>query len=160
MTSATTLPIPSPRAAVGIVVTDERDRIMLIRRAHNALTGAGQIALPGGKLDPGETIDDAARRELAEETGVVATTLFRLDVVTEDLHWGPALHFVTCYRLAAAWSGTPSLLEPHKHIELLWLGALDIKARIATRPDEVFGPLRAFVEQGGLEDLRRHIHGF
>lgn len=150
--------IRSPRVAVGVVITDDQHRILLIRRGYDALNGAGQLALPGGKIDPGETIDNAARREINKETDVVITDLFRLNVVTEDLHWGPALHFVTCYRMAATWTGTPRILEPHKHVELLWLDADAIKALITDRPNEVFGPLRAFVEQGGLNDMRRYLH--
>jgi 8-oxo-dGTP diphosphatase len=42
--------------------------VLLIRRASSPYKGC--YALPGGFVDIGETVEDAARRELAEETGV------------------------------------------------------------------------------------------
>ncbi|MGX7825141.1 NUDIX hydrolase [Actinokineospora sp. 24-640] len=56
---------------VGAVVHDDSGRILLIRRARPP--GAGQWSLPGGKVEPGESDAAALRRELREETGLVAT---------------------------------------------------------------------------------------
>lgn len=55
-------------AAVLIAVTDRPDPgiILTVRREHMR-THAGQIAFPGGRLDPGETAVEAALREAREE---------------------------------------------------------------------------------------------
>lgn len=62
-----------PSVTVDCVVFDERDRLLLIRRRNPPF--AGQFALPGGFVDPGETVEAAARRELLEETGLEAREL-------------------------------------------------------------------------------------
>lgn len=62
-----------PSVTVDCVVFDDRDRLLLILRRHPPF--AGQFALPGGFVDSGETTEAAARRELAEETGLKARDL-------------------------------------------------------------------------------------
>jgi 8-oxo-dGTP diphosphatase len=52
------------RACCGVVVLDERDRVLLMRR-----DGEGTWGLPGGGVEAGETWEQAARRECREETG-------------------------------------------------------------------------------------------
>lgn len=62
-----------PSVTVDCVVFDDRDRLLLIRRRNPPF--AGLCALPGGFVDPGETTEAAARRELAEETGLEVRAL-------------------------------------------------------------------------------------
>lgn len=150
---------PTPRASVGLYVEDEDGRVLLIRRGPDAVNGADQIALPGGKLDAGETIDQAGSRELVEETGVVAEDVVRLTTVTEDREWGPAQHFVTSYRAIGRWSGEARIMEPHKHSEILWLHPEEITRMVRDGSKEVFAPLRDFVLAGGLVEARHALHG-
>jgi 8-oxo-dGTP pyrophosphatase MutT (NUDIX family) len=63
------------RSAVAITLVDAGDgsgeaAFLLTRRAPKLRTHAGQWALPGGRMDPGETLEAAARREFEEEMGV------------------------------------------------------------------------------------------
>lgn len=54
---------------VGAVVHDPAGRLLLVRRAHEP--HAGLWSLPGGRVEAGETLEQAVRREVAEETGLV-----------------------------------------------------------------------------------------
>jgi 8-oxo-dGTP pyrophosphatase MutT (NUDIX family) len=61
-------------ASVAICIVFQHDvrSLLLTRRAPGLRSHAGQWALPGGGRDPGESAQDAALRELHEETGVPA----------------------------------------------------------------------------------------
>jgi mutator protein MutT len=64
----------APQVCVGGIAIDA-DRLLLIRRGHGP--AAGEWSVPGGRVEPGETLAEAVVRELAEETG--------LEGVCEDL---------------------------------------------------------------------------
>jgi ADP-ribose pyrophosphatase len=51
----------NPIAAVAAILTNARNEILVIRRAIEP--GRGQLGLPGGFVDPGETAEAAVRRE-------------------------------------------------------------------------------------------------
>ena len=52
----------------GAVVRDDRGRLLLVRRGTEP--GRGLWSVPGGRVEPGETVVEATAREVLEETGI------------------------------------------------------------------------------------------
>ncbi len=112
---ASSFPIP----AVGVVCL-KGDAVLLIRRGQPPLKG--DWSLPGGKLELGERLQDAALRELKEETGVEAQILGLIDVV--DGLW-PSRHYVLI-DYAARWiAGDPVASDDAADAAFHPLAALD-----------------------------------
>jgi 8-oxo-dGTP diphosphatase len=56
--------------SVRMLIHDENGRCLLLKRSVNNKSNVGKWEFPGGKIDPGEKIEDAMLREVAEETGL------------------------------------------------------------------------------------------
>ena len=83
-----------PVVAVGVLVLDE-GRVLLVQRAKPPQVGRWTV--PGGKVELGETLEQAALRELREETGMTATlgpVVEILDRVMLDESGQIAFHYV------------------------------------------------------------------
>jgi 8-oxo-dGTP diphosphatase len=83
-----------PVVGVGAVVV-RGDRALIVRRAHEPRKG--EWSLPGGLLELGESLADAARREVKEETGlevVIGPVVETFDRVHRDAAGRIRYHFV------------------------------------------------------------------
>lgn len=99
--------IETARLTADVVLLTELDgetHVLLIQRDRDPFKGLW--ALPGGHVDPGEDVEDTARRELLEETGVTAADLVLIGVYSEPGR-DPRGRYVTWAYLAWA-DGTPT----------------------------------------------------
>ncbi|MCX7214072.1 MAG: CoA pyrophosphatase [Burkholderiales bacterium] len=116
------------RAAVCITITDAGDdaAFVLTRRASRLRNHGGQWALPGGRLDAGETASQAALRELHEEVGL-------------ELPDEAVLGLLDDYPTRSGYLITPVVV---------WAGA---NASMVANPDEV-----ASIHRIGLDQILAH----
>ncbi|MCL2876847.1 MAG: NUDIX domain-containing protein [Betaproteobacteria bacterium] len=102
----------------GVHVLCEREgRILLLRRAETGFFD-DLYSLPGGHVEHGESILQAAARELKEETG--------LQIEYGDLDWLGVIHRcsdtnrIDFFLRALRWQGEPVLCEPDKCSGMGW----------------------------------------
>lgn len=107
-----------PRPAVGVAAIVVRgDTVLLGRRL--AGHGAGAWQFPGGHLEFAEAIEDCARREVLEETGLTLASA-RLGPYTNDVFLAEGRHYITLFVIAADAGGTAEVREPDKCAEWAW----------------------------------------
>ena len=76
-----------PQVAVGAVCRHD-DALLLIRRGRGP--AAGEWSVPGGRVEPGETLHEAVVRETLEETGlevVVDRFLGWVERISDEYHY-------------------------------------------------------------------------
>ena len=131
-----------PPGGVAVILI-RQGRVLLGRRSAGK-TGGGTWAPPGGKVEPDETADACARRELLEETGLLVGSLIAIGEIRD--HFDDGRPWNTLF-FATDWSaGEPQLLEPDAHTMWRW-------CHPAVLPWPLFQPFAALVQSGTLVDL-------
>lgn len=109
---------------VGFGIILVRDEKVLLGQRHSdpvkadsELRGEGTWTLPGGKLIWGESFEDAAVREVKEETGI---DLRSMDIICVNNDMNEHAHFVTIGMYSDNFEGEAQVLEPDEIIEWRW----------------------------------------
>lgn len=109
-------------------------RILMCKRKGSH--GAGTWSFPGGHLEFGESVCEAAARELREETGIdVPPDRFTKQTFTNDVFSVEHKHYITLY-VDMIWypgDGEPRIVEPDKCDAWEWFAA---------PPSPIFLPIR------------------
>jgi len=131
-----------PRIGVGVIVM-QAGKVLLGRRKGSH--GAGTWSISGGHLEFGETIEECAKRELAEETGLQAQQI-ELGPWTNDMIDGDK-HYVTLFAFVKKFQGDLLLLEPNKCEGWIWFDWDNL-------PSPLFLSVQSLVKKMGIEKLK------
>lgn len=114
----------SPRVAVGAVVI-KNGRVLLVKRRDPP--NKAQWAIPGGSVRLGESLQQAAEREILEETGVqihAGRPVYIFDVIDRDPEGRIRYHYVITDLLAEFVGGEPAPRDDAE--DARWLSPLDL----------------------------------
>lgn len=121
-----------PVPVVRMIIANTESKVLILRRASTAF-GQGLWCLPGGKVDYGETVEQAVRKELREETSLQCESMkflfYQDSLPTEE----GKMHCINLYFECQA-SGELQLNEESS--EHAWVSPSDLKDyRITFRND-------------------------
>ncbi|OWR26679.1 DNA mismatch repair protein MutT [Saccharibacillus sp. O23] len=107
----------------GAVVQDADGRVLLLLRGKDP--EMNKWSIPGGKVDPYETSQNAIVREVEEETGL-RVQIERLLCIDETIRPEQEQHLLSLIYLVQAVSGEPENREPQKHAQMRWFAANEL----------------------------------
>jgi ADP-ribose pyrophosphatase YjhB (NUDIX family) len=107
---------PEPRLGCGAAIV-ERSQILLVKRRRSP--EANHWGLPGGKVEPGERVEDAVIREIGEELGITIELRRRICTV-DHLDDSTGQRWVAQVYSAMIVSGVPEILEPDALAAVEW----------------------------------------
>lgn len=114
-----------PRVAVGAIIFKENNVLLVLRGKPPS---QNLWSIPGGSVMLGETLQEAAEREIREETGLsthAREPIYTFDVIDRDANGNVRFHYVIVDLLADYVGGT---LQPGDDaIDVRWVSSKDVK---------------------------------
>ncbi len=135
-----------PRIGVGVFIFKEGQFLMGKRKGSH---GADSWSVPGGWLEYQETLEDAAKREVQEETGLEIKDI-HFGALTNNIFWNEDVHSITVWMISKWVAGKPQIMEPDKFIEQRWVD-------FDTMPEPLFLPWEDLRKSQFYDVLRKEL---
>lgn len=129
---------PILMVGAAVLVINEHEQLLLMKRSDSGCWGP-----PGGAVEPGEYVEEAARREALEETGLQIDEMTLFGVFSgPELYYvypnGDEVYNVTIIYLSRDFSGQPVI--DHEHTDWRWFASDEI-------PENISPPILPVIEQ-------------
>lgn len=131
-----------PGVGVGVMILKDNQILLGLRnpdkvKAIGEIQGQGTWTMPGGKVEYMERLEDAAKRELEEETSLKATEL-ELYCISDDIT--ETAHYVTIGFIANKYEGQVKTMEPETILEWQWFDLENL-------PENLYEPSRKCIKK-------------
>ena len=138
-----------PQVGVGVaafIFDFDEETVLLLKRAGSH--GAGTWAPPGGWVEAGEGLLDAAEREVFEEVGLAVEAVQEFGY-TED-HFPEGVHDV-CFSIVCKFDTIeghdPQIKEPDKITEIRWVPVSEVESL------DLFLPMQQRIDSGDFQSM-------
>lgn len=126
---------------IGAVIVSGDGKVFLSQRGSKSQNERGKWECPGGRLEFGESFENAIEREIAEEFGVQIRVLDWLPTYNHLLP-DEQQHWVALCAICKITSGEPVILEPEKSSQIGWftleeMERLDLTRTAAKRLEQI-----------------------
>ncbi len=131
-----------PGIGVGIMILKDNKILLGLRnpdkvKASSELQGQGTWTMPGGKVEFMEKLIDAAKRELEEETSLIANKLDLL-CISDDIT--DTAHYVTVGFIVREYKGEVKTMEPETILEWKWFPLNNL-------PENLYNPSKKCIDK-------------
>ena len=131
-----------PGIGVGIMILKDNKILLGLRnpdkvKASSELQGRGTWTMPGGKVEFMEKLIDAAKRELEEETSLIANKLDLL-CISDDMT--DTAHYVTVGFIVREYKGEVKTMEPETILEWKWFPLNNL-------PENLYNPSKKCIDK-------------
>jgi len=109
------------------VILEKENKVLLMRRSNTGVHD-GKYVFPGGHIDEGETLEEAAKREVLEEVGIGVGVLKLVHVIHINEADDELVGFIF---KAENWEGEPRNMEPEKCDQVDWFGFENLPEKTA-----------------------------
>ena len=121
-----------------VLVLDEQNRLLLMKRSD-----IGSWGIPGGATEPGDVVENAAKREALEETNLEIGEMSLFGIFSGPEHYfkypnGDEVYNVTIVYLARDWQGEVKLND--EHTAWRWFPVHEI-------PEDLSPPIKPIIEK-------------
>jgi 8-oxo-dGTP diphosphatase len=117
--------------------------VLLQLRQNTGFMDEHWAAAVAGHVEKGESVYDAGRREAAEEVGVTDLELAPWCAMQRTASGDPIDERVDYFFTCTSWTGTPSILEPHKCADLRWFSLDALPSAVVPHELQVLATIRA-----------------
>ena len=126
-----------PKVGVGVIVIKD-NKVLLGKRKGSH--GEGSWCFPGGHLEFNESLENCAKREVLEETGIKIKNI-RFETITNDIFKEEGTHYITIFMLCEYDSGESKVMEPEKCEKWDWFEWNSL-------PEPLFLPVQNLLKKG------------
>lgn len=133
---------------VGVVLRRDDEKFLMLKRKGGH--GEGEWALPGGRVEYGESFEGAAKRELMEETGIDVAEGRVISLSNQLRYICQGVHCVIVGVEMMVSGGTePKILEPEKCEEMSWFDLQHLPDKVFEGSEQIIRRLRGEGEEIG-----------